>query len=500
MTGFIKQKGLVILFFLIFVFGFLPRAQETISHNFIFLIDQGRDMMAVKSIVYDQHVTLIGPYTSLQGIFQGPLWYYMLSVVTFFTGGDPWGGVVLMLVISLATLITSFILAKSFFGINVAIATAFLIAICPEAIAAATYSWNPHPMWLLLPLYLFTLFQLNLGKKKYHLFLWPIIGLMFNFQTALGVFIFLASAMYLSLFNRKIIKTKEALIGMVLFFLTLSPQIVFDLRHGFLMSNSFLNAILASNGPVQNISPGHFLATALDHLYVYSINFNSSFLRLGILQNIQIFFFWLLVFGIVFGKKSGLLNKKEVSFVQMTAKIIGIVILLSVFYPFPLRAWFLTGFELFYIFPLGIILGKLWNYKAGKLALSIFVAVSLSILLPRIYDLYTKPDYGGIAKFKGKLGAIDYVYKDAGKNPFNLLVFTPPINTDAYDYLVFWRAKNLYHYLPGKEKRETFYLLIEPDPAQPWTYKGWLETVIKTGKVVSTTTLPSGLIIQKRVN
>jgi len=81
------------LFLVILILGIVLRSQETISRNFVFLIDQGRDMMAVKSILYDHHLTLIGPYTSLQGVFQGPIWYYLLSVFTFLFGGDPWGSV-----------------------------------------------------------------------------------------------------------------------------------------------------------------------------------------------------------------------------------------------------------------------------------------------------------------------------------------------------------------------------------------------------------------------
>lgn len=56
-----------------------------------------------------------------------------------------------------------------------------------------------------------------------------------------------------------------------------------------------------------------------------------------------------------------------------------------------------------------------------------------------------------------------------------------------------------YGYVPSKDKTGTFYLLIEPDPHKPWTYKGWLETVIKTGRVLKTVELPTGFIIQKRI-
>ena len=39
---------------------------------------------------------------------------------------------------------------------------------------------------------------------------------------------------------------------------------------------------------------------------------------------------------------------------------------------------------------------------------------------------------------------------------------------------------------------------MEPDPSRPTSYKGWQETVIKTGKIIETRTLPSGLIVEKR--
>jgi hypothetical protein len=109
-------------------------------------------------------------------------------------------------------------------------------------------------------------------------------------------------------------------------------------------------------------------------------------------------------------------------------------------------------------------------------------------------------DYGGVAKLKGKIDAIDYIYKDAKGQSFNLLVFSPPVYTYPYDYLIWWYGKSKYNFVPKNEKEGTFYLLIEPDGAKPWSYKGWLETVVKTGEIKSTVTLPSGFIVQKRIS
>lgn len=107
-------------------------------------------------------------------------------------------------------------------------------------------------------------------------------------------------------------------------------------------------------------------------------------------------------------------------------------------------------------------------------------------------------DYGGFAKIKGKIAALDYIYQDAKGQKFNLLIFSPPIYTYPYDYLSWWYGKTKYGYEPTHEKKGLTYLLMEPDPVKPWSYKGWLETIIKSGKIVKTETLPSDLIIQKR--
>ncbi|MBI4130408.1 hypothetical protein HY468_03770, partial [Candidatus Roizmanbacteria bacterium] len=118
------------------------------------------------------------------------------------------------------------------------------------------------------------------------------------------------------------------------------------------------------------------------------------------------------------------------------------------------------------------------------------------IYLNYAHDYY---DYGGGAKISGKVDAIDFVYEDAKNVPFNVLVFMPPIYTYPYEYLFAWHGKNRYGYVPGNEKEGTFYLIMEPDPQKPWSYKGWQETVIKSGEVVWMKTLPSGTIVEKRI-
>lgn len=497
-----NRNKILTFFFVIFILflGMGLRAQETISRNFLFLLDQGRDMIAVKNIVFDHHITLIGPSTSLGGVFQGPFWYYLLALPTFVFGGDPWGSVFLMLVISVAVMIVVYLLITKMYGVVPGVITLLLFAVSPEAAAAATYAWNPHPMWLLIVVYIFIFHNLVNRSIKFNLVLWPIIALMTHFQTALAFFIFLASIIYITIFNKKVIFNKYFLIGLILFFCIFLPQILFEFRHDFLMTKSVLSIFGGSEQGlfVKGENQG-YKNLIIDHMQSFYGNFRSGFVVQGYFKYLPDFAIGILIFTLLLASKLRLFSKKEAALILTLTKIILIIFLLSFMYPFPIRYWFLTGFQSFYLILLGLILGKFFMNFFGRAILAIFFICLIINSLYRIDLLYLNPpNDGGAEKIKGKLNAIDFVYKDANGSNFGLLVFTPAVYTDAYDYLTWWHGRKKYDYIPHKEKKGIFYLLMETDSSKPWSNKGWRETVVKTGSILETVTLPSGLIIEKR--
>lgn len=458
-------------------------------------------MLKVKEIVFDHHLTLIGPYTSLGGVFQGPFYYYLIAIPTFLMQGDPLGPLILMLLISLLTIIVASTLMYRLFGYAAALITMIFFAVSPEAVAAATYTWNPHPMWSLITLYAFLLFYATSRYSKYMVLLWPTIGFMFHFEIALGVLLLITTIFYVAISQRTKILNKYFFIGLFLAFLTLIPQLVFELRHDFLMSKSVINLFSgADRGLIVKGETRNYIQLLDNHKAELMQNFRSSFMRDGILTHVPLLIFIYCVPLIIFGRKIGLLTPKEHLFVVTLVKIVMIFVIVTCLYPFPVRYWFLTGFQSFYLLLAGLLLSKLVRFKFGKILLLALFAVFAFYTVKRLDVLYFHPpDDGGIAKIKGKKAAIDYIYHDASGKLFGLLIFTPPVNTDAYDYLIWWHGNRKYGYTPQKKKEGTFYLLIEVESGRPWTYKGWLETVIKTGKVVKTEKLPSGFIVQKRL-
>jgi K+-transporting ATPase c subunit len=91
-----KPLILIIIFFLIF--GIIYRLILTSGGNFIFNMDNARDMIDVREMVVLGHLRLIGPTSGLECFYNGPGWYYFLSLPFVLSGGHPYGAVLLMIV------------------------------------------------------------------------------------------------------------------------------------------------------------------------------------------------------------------------------------------------------------------------------------------------------------------------------------------------------------------------------------------------------------------
>src|SRR5260221_2504707 len=97
--------------FIVFLTAFValfPRSVEMLNRNYVFGFDQGFDYLQAQQIVTFHKLTLIGREigsgsAGISGIFQGPFYFYFLSIPFILFHGDPYGGVVLMWVFSLAS-------------------------------------------------------------------------------------------------------------------------------------------------------------------------------------------------------------------------------------------------------------------------------------------------------------------------------------------------------------------------------------------------------------
>src|SRR3990167_6715099 len=494
----IKRKFLLISI-LILLLALIPRSAEVLSVNYLFEFDQGQFYNDVKKIVVYHKLTLIGTQVGgLGGFFQGAGWYYLLSIPFFLFGGDPYGGMVLMLIIGIATVVSAILLTKKIFTWQEGVMVGFLIAVSPNIIAQSRFIWPPFPISFLSVFFLYFTYKILQGNKKYLGFLGFTIGLMSHFEIATSGTLLLQVILFTPfLLWKKLITGKSLLRFIIGFLIPLLPLIIFDLRHGFLNTKGIMNLLFPSlNSPTANkLVEGIFM----NHFAIFSSSFSSMFP--GTAEFWQIVALILVLGSILFIKDKKQPFEKK-AFVFYLASSPFLLFAIFMFYKSHMWTWWILQLYIFYCFLIGIILMYFARKNiVGKMMLFTVVCYFLIVYFQYAKNAYLRDyfDYGGTAKIKGKIDAIDYIYKDAKDEKFGLLVFTPPVYTYAYDYIIWWYGKTKYNYVPSAEKKGTFYLLIERDPSRPWSYEGWLETVIKTGNVVYTKTLPSGFIIQKRL-
>lgn len=468
--------------------GFFLRAQETLSGNFLFLKDQGRDMLAVKSIVVDKKLTLIGPYTGLQAVFQGPLYYYLLGVPFALSGGDPRAVMYLILAASVVAIPLVYVTGKKFFSEEVGLFAAFLFAVSPAAAAAATFIWSP---FFALPIMTGALFAfldwVKNNSRKSCIILACTSGLLFHFETAFAAPFTIAVLLVSWIFATDRRRFPIFLfLGTVILFL--SPLLAFDFRHDHITLRSLFE-ILKGSG--QGLGGGEPYGKVIgDHIVRFVLNLNATFIEGKIPA--AIFSFVSLLPALLYAARGKSQLVKALLFLPPT------LFFVYLFYPFQIWDWYLIGLFPVYLLLGALLLARLWRYPFGRAVVVVVVAILSQSSFLRLERLYRIPDYGGTFKMRGKIEAIDAIYQDTDGKPFDLRVFTPVVLTDAYDYLVWWHGQKTYGYLPGNAGKGILYLLIEPDPSKPWSYQGWLETLILKGNILETRELPSGFIIQKR--
>jgi len=482
----------------IFALGFFLRAVEVISGNYVFLFDQGRDYLAVREIILNHKLALIGPSSGLEGIFAGPFWYYLLAIPFVIWGGDPYGGQVLMLFFGLMTLVLMLLLMKKIFNKEIALIAFFFSAISLPVVYQSTVIWNPQPVSFLILLTFYFLFRYFASRRLFFLGLsFFTSALMYNFEVTVSLAFILYSFLFLLLIDREE-RLKGYLTSLSALILGYSPAILFDLRHQFLQTRALFDFFSGHSGRGQN--PLRFSRSIqLDHLRSFWSNLTSTF---NLSELSLIVFLLLVAFLSLWLLSQNLLRKEQKRFFLYCFFFPVATFLFYVFFPNPIWSWYLTHLHFVYIIIASVVIYfAIKKLTVLRLIYVLFLLLMISASFKNLKGRYLHDffDPRGTAGIKSKMEAIDYVYQQRGSCDFNLLVFTPPIYDYPYEYLLHWYALPKYDCLPGEEPKGEVTLLIEPDIYQPWTYQGWLETVIKKGEVVKERKFDSGFIIQERL-
>lgn len=486
---------------IVVIIGSWLRLSGILSNSFAFTYDVGRDMLAVENIVVNHKITLLGPTTGVEGIFYGPWWYFILSIPFFIFSGNPQGIAFFMSIIGITAILLGYTIGKKIGGVFLGIFFSAFISFSPIVIFSSSQIWNPNLVPFLTLLVFLMLYSLSFDSKpetskaKYLLLFGLLLGLIIDMEIVFGILLFLSICISLIFIFRKRSTIKEMLFFALGLLFIFSPRIIFEVRHDFLMTKTFISTF--SNG---FMLPKQFyifdaLISGLNSLFS---TWNATLVgQNSIVGFILIIFVFLSL--LFFYKKMENIQKQFIK----TILIVIIIFLIGITF-FDQAVWphYLVGIPVFYILLVSLVINttRIALKKTWIIFFILLVLFWININPMRVLDNIRKPLWeGNAAVYRNQIAIIDYVYNEAKGKDFKYIVYTPAVHDYTYRYLFSWYGKKKYGYIPSQKNTVLFYVILEPDYDLPFRLKDWLKDREGDGIIQKEKIVKGGITVQTRI-
>src|SRR5258708_591769 len=169
-----------LLFFVIFVLEFFLRFYQIAERN-PFGWDQVDNAWAAKEIIVNHWYPLIGMVAKQNsGFYIGPLYYYVIAIVYFFTNLDPIASGIFAGISSILAFLGLFWVAKKLFSFEVALIAGFIYTVSSRQIIFDRVQWPVNFIPIVSLLVFYFLYKVITGEKKHILTVSVLIGLAFQ--------------------------------------------------------------------------------------------------------------------------------------------------------------------------------------------------------------------------------------------------------------------------------------------------------------------------------
>ena len=234
------------LFFVILIgINLLLSSWYVLNNDIDFGSDIARDFLLFREID-EKGPILIGPKSSVEGLFHGPLWLYLNYPAYLIGKGNPVAVGWFWIILTALSLVTFFYISKKLFGELSAFL--FVLMVSLYMFFHAHVFFNPIGALFLIPVnfYIFIKYIQTL-KLRFLILCVFILGLIIQFEMALGIPFAILSFFYI-LANSYKNKKLSHLLSFFIILIPLSTFILFDLRHDFLMFKALLRYISPESG------------------------------------------------------------------------------------------------------------------------------------------------------------------------------------------------------------------------------------------------------------
>ena len=252
--------------------------------------DQGVDFENIRSILNGNLTLLgprIGPYNDISSLYLGPLYYYLLAPFIWITKLDPIGASIAITLSRLIAGILIYFVTRKLFGRTAAILSLIISVLSPYWV---NYLGPPSSPYFIIPTAALIIFLISSSKNKTPIF-WMITGFLtgvtFHFHY-LTLVILPAILFYLFSHQRAILK-KSSLAFFLGFIISISPIILFELRHKFFLTNQLIKQLVSDASPIGTSYFVSNLKNALGYISEDAIGINSLYLLFFILFAFSIY-------------------------------------------------------------------------------------------------------------------------------------------------------------------------------------------------------------------
>ena len=478
------MKKLFFLILLLPVLFSIYLSSSLVRHGEVdFYNDVARDFLLLQEMDHKK-IVLIGPRSSTNGLFHGPLWTYINYPAYVLGNGNPVVVAWFWIFLECVFIITSFYLVKKLF--NAFTALAFIALVSVPMIFHMDGLFHAEATFFFMPVYFFSICMYVKNRKNLYLAL-HLLALSILIQLEIGVglqFLMLSGLLILWFICRH--KLWKHLFSFLLIPVFLSNFIVFDLRNNLRMSK----AIFSTGGSL------HFFITLSSWLE----NRVNNIISLQLFTNGPNTFFAYIVFGLVI--------ISTILLIKNRSKYRHIYLLFLFYYfGYMILSFFNKGILLFHYVYLLVPLTTLWivSFLTSKYRIFFLPIIGIIFYLGFVSATsYVTSRESLIGKdynsWKSLSTVAEEVINMQKNKEFGYFVFAPDALAYQPRYAMIYNFKVAHARAFEYVKKSTTYIIAAPPPIDnPYmTYVWWRKIPVGIlSEPIEVKKFPSGFTIEK---
>lgn len=456
------MRKTTILLLGILLLGLTARLGMLFSTSDYFLHEQGELYLITKGIVLNHNFPLISPEVGGVGNFsKGPLFSYFFIIPFIFFHGDPFGGRVLMFLISFLTLPIVYYCMQKMFGVKEALAATFLWSISPFFITFSGNIFSPYVIPLLAMIYFLSLYFIL--RRNFYFFLLAsfCLSLMTHFEIVSAVSLGITFAFITIYFLiTKRLSIKIFFLTILFFFLPLISVIVYDLTHHFENMKGILALLTYTSKKAAVIKTYSFSMLFSNRIDTFLWSFLGTFSPQKIISSIVCIS--IIYIGFLYIKDKTIEHPKKTFLILLLIQpLITFSFLLC--YKSNIFSWWIIELSDIYIILLSILSVYAWKKLQMQYGVIVLFSVLFMAFLSRTITLFKTSVRTSSISYIHQLIPLQYIFQEANNHNFHIEVHTTRPSTKDYEYLSWWLATDKYN----KKRIEPTYTYVITEKGFP---------------------------------